>query len=68
MNKAGYQKSIITYVGSPATVPSYNLSAYKLMYVPSDFGNTAGGISETMNMALIGIKDKIMDFVNIRGE
>ncbi|EFJ46060.1 hypothetical protein VOLCADRAFT_93569 [Volvox carteri f. nagariensis] len=65
---AGYSPSIITYVRKPADVAAYyNLSSYKLLYIPSDSGQTTGGIDATMNLALIGIKDRIFDFVNEGG-
>ncbi|GLC33698.1 hypothetical protein PLESTB_000105300 [Pleodorina starrii] len=64
---AGYDTSIITYVTDPDAVSTYNLSSYKLLYVPSDYENTIGGIDEAMNNALIAIKDRIFNFVNVRG-
>ncbi|GLC48176.1 hypothetical protein PLESTB_000067600 [Pleodorina starrii] len=64
---AGYSTSIITYATIPLAVYYYNLSSYKLMYVPSDHVNTVGGIDGVINAALILIKDKIFDFINVRG-
>ncbi|EFJ49171.1 hypothetical protein VOLCADRAFT_90034 [Volvox carteri f. nagariensis] len=67
VTSAGYSTSIITYATSSSTYSSYNLTRYKMIYVPSDNGNTDGGITSTQNQALIAIRPKIVDFVNKRG-
>ncbi|GIL57454.1 hypothetical protein Vafri_12648, partial [Volvox africanus] len=64
---AGFSASTITYVTDPAKVTSYNLSHYKLLYIPEGRSDTSGGMTDALNDALIGIKDQVNDFVNNRG-
>ncbi|EFJ47958.1 hypothetical protein VOLCADRAFT_91480 [Volvox carteri f. nagariensis] len=64
---AGYSPSIITYVTNPAAVKSYNISTYKLLFVPSGERVVQGGISADMVNALVAIKGGIADFVNLNG-
>lgn len=64
---AGVSVSKITYADTAAKVAAANLTAFKLLYVPSSYLQTNGGITDALNDALIAIKGKIADFVNLRG-
>jgi hypothetical protein len=64
---AGHSPSIITYVSSSTTLASYNLNSFKLLYAPSDYRNTKGGINNALNNALVAMKDNITKFINDRG-
>ncbi|PNH00175.1 hypothetical protein TSOC_014017 [Tetrabaena socialis] len=70
---AGYNPAIITYLRNPddydydvdVDFAALNLTQYKLLYIPSTNFDILGGISATANRALIAIKSKIIDFVNV---
>ncbi len=64
---AGFNTSVITYVTNPAVVPTLNFTRYKLLYLPSDFNNTRGGITDALNDALAAAKDKIISNINAQG-
>ncbi|KXZ41215.1 hypothetical protein GPECTOR_644g756 [Gonium pectorale] len=64
---AGIPASKISFATTPYDVVYANLNQYKVLYVPSDAYNTWGGITIELNDALISIKSKIKDFVNVRG-
>ncbi len=49
-------------------IDNVDLNRYKLLYIPSNTVNTPGGITSTLNRALIRNKAKITNFVNVRGE
>ncbi|KAG2450459.1 hypothetical protein HYH02_004961 [Chlamydomonas schloesseri] len=63
---ADYPVSRIIYASNVTDVTSANFSAYKMIYIPSNDLNTPGGISATLNRALISVKQKVIDFVNKR--
>ncbi|KXZ54761.1 hypothetical protein GPECTOR_4g831 [Gonium pectorale] len=58
---------LITYATTPSDLLAANLSAYKLLYVPSDNENTDGGITASLHQALGSIRQRIVSFVNNRG-
>ncbi|GIL44854.1 hypothetical protein Vafri_2312 [Volvox africanus] len=64
---AGYPISSITYATDYTKFASFNLTQYKLLYVPSDSSNTVGGITSVQNNALIAMKSSMIKFVNKRG-
>ncbi|GLI67490.1 hypothetical protein VaNZ11_011671, partial [Volvox africanus] len=64
---AGFSASTITYVTDPDKVASYNLSHFKLLYIPEGHSDTPGGMTDALNDALLGIKNQVNDFVNKRG-
>ncbi|GIL84042.1 hypothetical protein Vretifemale_12753, partial [Volvox reticuliferus] len=64
---AGYDKSMITYANDTSKFSSYNLNAYKLVYIPSGDYATSGGITGAMSDALQNMKSAVTNFVNVRG-
>ncbi|KAG2437447.1 hypothetical protein HXX76_006097 [Chlamydomonas incerta] len=63
---AQYPIELIKVVRTPAELRAANLSSFKVLYVPSNIYNTAGGMDMALNDALIGMKDAIKNFVNVR--
>ncbi|KAG2433656.1 hypothetical protein HYH02_012584 [Chlamydomonas schloesseri] len=57
----------ITFARNASDVLSANLSNYKMLYIPSGYSDTDGGLDISLNNALISIRSRIMDFVNNRG-
>ncbi|KAG2453051.1 hypothetical protein HYH02_002386 [Chlamydomonas schloesseri] len=63
---AQYPIELIKVVRTPTELKAANLTSFKVLYVPSNIYNTAGGMDVDLNNALIGMKDAIKSFVNKR--
>lgn len=61
-------RTLVLVSRDTTTIDRVDLNQYKLLYIPSNNVNTPGGITSTLNRALIRNKAKITNFVNVRGE
>lgn len=64
---AGLPVNSIRYASTPQELNATNLNAVKVLYVPSDVTRTDGGLTPTLNNALIAMRQRISAFLNIRG-
>ena len=64
MNRSDWTEPV-TIITSNTSIASVNFGAYKIVYIPSDYGR--GGITEAQNAVLITRKSDLADYINNQG-